>query len=547
MNYAIDKFTGTLILAARATKYARYVCPVCEKGVSLRKGKVVPPYFAHLPGHGTSDCENFVPGHSFIAETIKNISKRRMELRLLIPVGCNSREWSLELVLPTCNLCRAKITLDVGGRSQTLDMRSMVKSRQIGAELSVNSYRIVSYSGEPDPKFVTEVERECPGLPSDGAAVFTALGRGTSKGFPRARELRCTETFAFLWKHPVAPVFPDELEIKSLSSKLGWNLALVTIPETLSVESISWLKCFTHLPIVPARASITAIWPFLNQNTSINQVECVHAETVLLSANMVSTSSQNVGPTMYAQGSSSLLSAVGIEKSPAFFILNPGDSEFVGVSGSIEQDVNLFFSFYSNNDSPRKYPSVDLVFTKKNKEKIIVSLHQRKCFEVMMEARRLGHKLEYMSMPPGVEGVARMQGKTESSVIKLVSSEDIASHDESLRLLSPVALSKLSDFLANVTYHLEIDFLGLGKIFLPSSSTLLLDEGKFIELSPDLRSRILSFILQMHLITPGFSLNNDFLLVKKLFCLQPESHLLPHYRALVKEVKTNGFEFNRLR
>uniref|UniRef100_UPI003F85E09B competence protein CoiA family protein n=2 Tax=Gammaproteobacteria TaxID=1236 RepID=UPI003F85E09B len=76
MNYAIDKFTGTLILAARATKYARYVCPVCEKGVSLRKGKVVPPYFAHLPGHGTSDCENFVPGHSFIAETIKTISKR---------------------------------------------------------------------------------------------------------------------------------------------------------------------------------------------------------------------------------------------------------------------------------------------------------------------------------------------------------------------------------------------------------------------------------------------------------------------------------------
>lgn len=547
MNYAIDKFTGTLILAARATKYARYVCPVCEKGVSLRKGKIVPPYFAHLPGQGTSDCENFVPGHSFIAETIKTISKRCMELRLLIPVGSNSREWSLELVLPTCNLCRAKITLDVGGRSQTLDMRSMVKSRQIGAELSVKSYRIVSYSGEPDPKFVTEVERECPGLPSVGAAVFTALGRAASKGFPRARELRCTETFAFLWRLPVAPDFPDELEIKSLASKLGWNLALVTIPETLSVESISWLKSFTHLPVVPARASITAIWPFLNQNTSINQVECVHSDTILLSANMVSTSSQNVGPTMYAQGSSLLLSAVGVEKSPAFFILNPGQSEFVGVSGSIDQDVNLFFSFYSKNDAPRKYPSIDLVFTKESKEKTIVSLHQRKCIEVMMEARRLGHKLEYMSMPSGVEGVARIQGQTESSVIKLVSNDDIAVHDESMRLLSPDALSKLSDCLANLKYHVEIDFLGLGKIFLPSSSTLSLDEGGFIELSPDLRSRILSFILQMRLITPGFSLNNDFLLVKKLVGLQPEPHLLPHYRALVKEVKTNGFEFNRLR
>lgn len=548
MNYAIDKFTGTLILAARATKYAQYVCPVCKKGVNLRKGKVIPPYFAHLPGHGTSDCENFVPGNSIIVETIKTISKRYMDLRLLIPVGSNSREWSLELVLPTCNLCRAKITLDVGGRSQTLDMRSMVKSRQIGAELSVKSYRIVSYSGEPDPKFVTEVERECPGLPSEGAAVFTALGRGASKGFPRAQELRCTETFAFLWRHPVAPDFPDELEIKSLASKQGWNLALVTIPEVPSVESISWLKSFTYLPVVPARTSITAIWPFLNQKTSINHVECVHSDTILLSANMAPTSSENVGPTMYAQGSSLLLSAVGVETSPAFFILNPGENDFVGVSGSIEQDVNLFFSFYKKNVSvPRKYPSIDLVFTKRNKEKTIVSLHQRRCIEVMMEARMFGHKLEYMSMPSGVEGVARIQRQTESNVIKLVSNDDIAAHDKSMRLLSPVALSQLSDCLANLTCHVEIDFLGLGKIFLPGSSMLSLDDGKFIELSPNLRSRILSFILQMGHTLHGFSLNNDFLLVEKLVDLQPEPHLLPHYRALVKEVKTNGFECNRFR
>ncbi|HDX6426041.1 TPA: hypothetical protein RPP88_004827, partial [Escherichia coli] len=85
------------------------------------------------------------------------------------------------------------------------------------------------------------------------------------------------------------------------------------------------------------------------------------------------------------------------------------------------------------------------------------------------------------------------------------------------------------------------------KIFLPGSSMLSLDDGKFIELSPNLRSRILSFILQMGHTLHGFSLNNDFLLVEKLVDLQPEPHLLPHYRALVKEVKTNGFECNRFR
>lgn len=549
MNYAVNKYTGVLIIATRASKYGRYVCPVCEKAVSLRRGKVIPPYFAHLPGHGTSDCENFFPGHSFstLKESNDIKSERRMELRLLISVGRDSKEWSLELALPTCNLCRAKITLDVGGRSQTLDMRSMVKSRQISAELSVEPYRIVSYAGDPDPKFVTEVEKECPGLPPVGAAVFTALGRGASKGFPLARELRCTEIFAFLWRQPVTPDFPDELEIKSLASKLGWNLALVTIPEILSMKSISWLKNFTGLPVVSARASITAIWPFLIQNTSINQVGCVHSNKILLSANKIATLPQNAGPTIYAQGSSLPLSAVGIEKSPAFFTLNPGESELVGVSGPTEQDVNLFFSFYSKKNIPKKYPSIDLVFTKKNKEREIVSLHQRKCIKVMMEARKLGYKLEYLSMPPYVEGIARIQGQTENSVIRLVSTDQIASHDKSMRMLSSDTLSKLSSCLADITYDLVIDFLGLGRIRLPSSIMLASDVNSDIKLSSSLRMRILSFIFQMRLIIPNAILDNDFLLVKMLAGVKAEPHLLPHYRALVKEVKTNGFEFKCLR
>lgn len=548
MNYAINKFTGTLILATRASKYGRYICPVCEKNVSLRWGKIISPYFAHLPGHGTPDCDNFVPGHSSIVvkETINNISKRSMELRLMIPTGSNRREWSLELALPTCKLCRAKITLDVGGRNQTLDMRSMVKSRQISAELSVQPYRIVSFTGDPDPEFVTEVDRECSGLPLKGAAVFTALGRGASKGFPLARELKCTDTFAFLWRQPVTPDFPDEFEVKRLASRLEWNLALVTIPQIPSAESISWLKTFTGLPIVPARASITTIWPFLIQNTSINQVDCVRSNTILLSANMVSTSSQNVGPTMFAQGSS-LLSATGVEKSPAFFTLNPGKNEIVGVFAPNEQDINLFFSFYSNSKFERNYPSIDLVFTKKNEELEIVSLHQRKCVEVAMEARKLGFKLEYLSMPAGVEGRAIIQGGNESNNIQLISCDNIASHDKSMRLLSSDALTKLAHYFSNLTYCLEIEFLGLGRIYLPSSTSSSLDVDRSIELPKNLRLRILSFILQMRHITSAIILNNDISLINELENLQPEPHLLPHYRALVKEVETSGFQFNRLR
>lgn len=550
MDYAINKITGILVSASRASRYGQYICPVCKKGVILRWGNIRVPYFAHRPGYGTFECENFVPGHSSLPvpakEKINVTVKRRMELRLLISTERKCREWSLKLALPTCNLCRARITLDVGGRSQTLDMRSMVKRRQIGAEPSAQPYRIVSFSGDPDPEFAAEVERECQGLPSVGAAVFTS---GASEGFPLAQELRCNDTFAFLWQQPVQPDFPDELTVDRLPGRQGWYLALVTIPEIPSSESIAWLKCFTHLPVVPAKSSITAIWPFLTQNTSVNQIECLHSNTVLLSANMVPTTSIDDGPTMYAQGASSLLSATGVEKSPAFFTLNPGHSEFVGVSDASDQDIKIFLTFSSHVEFFKKYPSVDLVFTKRQGEQEIVSLHQRRCAVVTTEARLRGHKLEYLSMPPGAEGVAKIEGITENSNIRLFSSSCVAPHDENMCLLQPDVLSRLALYLADSTCHLEIEFSGLGRLSLPGFPPLSSTSDTNKRLSPALRSRLFSFLLQMRLVTPNFvvSIDDDPSLIETLESLQPEPHLLPHYRALVKEVIASGFEFNRLR
>lgn len=550
MDYAINKITGILEVATRASRYAQYKCPVCKKGVSLRRGKIKIPYFAHLPGHGTFECKNFVPSHSsFPVKVNLNVPvKRRMELRLLISTERKSREWGLELALPTCNLCQAKMNLDVGGRSQTIDMRSMVKRRQIGAELSVKPYRIISFLGEPDPAFIAEVEMECQGLPSVGAAVFTALGSGESRGFPLVQELRCADTYAFLWQQPVQPDFHDELVVERLIGKQGWNLVLVTIPESPSLGCTEWLQFFTHLPIVPARSSITTIWPFLTRNASINQIECLQSNVVLLSANNVSLTTEDAGPIINVQGSSSILSATGVEKSPAFFTLKPGHSDLVGVSGASDPDIKIFLAFSSHIEYFNKYPSVELVFTKQKGEQEIVSLHQRRCAVIATEARLLGHKLECLSMPPGVEGIAKIDGAAGKNKIKLFSSNSISPHDKNMCLLQSDILSKLADCLADSTCHLEIEFGGLGRLSLPGFSLSSSTVGKNKKLSPTLRSRLFSFILQMRPVTPYCIVNrDDSSLIQALEKLQPEPHLLPHYRALVKEIITSGFQFNRLR
>ncbi|GKX47953.1 hypothetical protein Pcaca03_28410 [Pectobacterium carotovorum subsp. carotovorum] len=252
---------------------------------------------------------------------------------------------------------------------------------------------------------------------------------------------------------------------------------------------------------------------------------------------------------MYAQGASSLLSATGVEKSPAFFTLNPGHSEFVGVSDASDQDIKIFLTFSSHVEFFKKYPSVDLVFTKRQGEQEIVSLHQRRCAVVTTEARLRGHKLEYLSMPPGAEGVAKIEGITENSNIRLFSSSCVAPHDENMCLLQPDVLSRLALYLADSTCHLEIEFSGLGRLSLPGFPPLSSTSDTNKRLSPALRSRLFSFLLQMRLVTPNFvvSIDDDPSLIETLESLQPEPHLLPHYRALVKEVIASGFEFNRLR
>lgn len=64
MDWAIDKISQQTIHANSAIRVAnRYVCPVCGADCTLRKGRVVKPYFAHNSGIAPEACENYHPGN----------------------------------------------------------------------------------------------------------------------------------------------------------------------------------------------------------------------------------------------------------------------------------------------------------------------------------------------------------------------------------------------------------------------------------------------------------------------------------------------------
>ncbi|MDV7212795.1 competence protein CoiA family protein [Azotobacter beijerinckii] len=326
MDYAINKLTNKIESADQATGLSRYMCPCCKAMMSHRAGTIRKKYFAHWPGWGTPECENFVPGRH--VTNVQNgaftaLTKRRMELRLVIPKGKNRAAWYLELVLPSCRACDASVKVDVGGRFQDINMRGMATGSRVMAELSIVNYRIVSFEGNPDPLFEAAVEKECKGLPSSGAAVFTASGRGGNPGFPRAHELRGSETYALLWKEPSVVDFPDELMLDWFIGRQGWHHALVTIPEKPSAECEQWLQSFTGLVVNPPVPYITPIWPFLTRNSSIHTVEYADSSMVLLAANMMPMGQQDQGPTLQAYEGNDRLSATGVDRSPALFSFRP--------------------------------------------------------------------------------------------------------------------------------------------------------------------------------------------------------------------------------
>ncbi|MBF3237895.1 hypothetical protein H4N55_14940 [Aeromonas veronii] len=545
MDFAFNKVTGRVESAAKASKWSKYACPVCKEDVDFRSGKIRKPYFAHCQGSGSPACENFVPSHGGLhlqeLETTP-AEMKRMELRLMIPKGEDRSGWSLELTLPSCRECRAMVTLDVGGRSQTLNMLGMAKRRYVTAEPSVNPYRIVSYSGSPDPSFVHGVERECSGLPAFGAAVFTALGSGQLNGFPRAQELRYSETFALLWNMPANPDFPDELFIERIKGRKGWSLALVTLPDSISQECTNWLSMFTKLSIAPPIPSIIPVWPFLTKNTRINEVESIKSGIALLSAKMMPAELMGQGPTMLAQGALAKRSAVGIEQSPAFFALKPEGVNFVEIANANNIEVNKFISFSLQHECHAPLPVIEFVFVEPSGARCIVPLHHRNCAERISEVRRQEARLEYISIPSGVRGTCRVDDSKKLITFNVSSGGDISPHSRHMRLPSEDILVTLLSALADPACCVELEFGGFGRLVIPTSRENITSCADKKTLPLNLRIRLLSFMFQLRISTPTSVYEDNALLIKAFAALEPQPQLIPHYRVLMREILANGID-----
>ena len=517
--------------------------------VNFRSGEKRKKHFGHWPGFGSPECENFIPsqyGQNAEGSVFATAMKRRMDLRLMITRGQSRAAWWLELAVPACRVCDASVTIDVGGRLQHLDMRGMTKGFRVMAELSVENYRIVSYSDHADRSFMASVDRECPGLPSSATAVFSASGREGTTGFPRAQELRGSETYAFLWSESAALVFPDELVLDKFQGRQGWSLALATIPEKLSEGCVEWLRNFTGLLVNPPAPSITPIWPFLTRNSSVNAIECIESPTVLLSTQMMPVGQQDRGPSMQVHGGGERLSASGIEKSPAFFVLATEKTPNFRVAKADYPDIEKYFSCTLSPRLNEKLPAVEFAFRDRELKRHVVALHQKKCKTFIMAVRAGAMTLEYLSIPPGCNGRLFADKSSQRSETVLSSDDTVSEHSPHQRLLPPEVQTLLVVHLIDPTCSVDINFGGFGRLRVAGDLSSKPISEAFVTLGPSLRSRLLSFMVQLQPVGPIAAVSDDYALVSAFASLRPHPTLIPNYRTLVKNVLARGFELKHL-
>ena len=163
-----------------------------------------------------------------------------------------------------------------------------------------------------------------------------------------------------------------------------------------------------------------------------------------------------------------------------------------------------------------------------------------------MAARAQTMTLEYLSMPHGCNGRLIADKSSQRSEILLFSGDTVSEHSQHQRLLPPEVQTLLIAHLVDPTCYVDINFGGFGRLQIACDLSSRPISETFVTLGPSLRSRLLSFMVQLQPCGPIAAVSDDYALVRTFASLRPHPQLIPNYRTLVKDVLARGFELKQL-
>lgn len=270
MRFAKDRLTGKIVDASKASR-SFFSCPKCDGRVSLRAGTEREPHFAHLPGEGTDDCEDYHPG--LFGGTSRATARHGVQdtpdsfgLAVGLAVALNGLSWNLLLRLPEVpteelgysslgELSGARVNVFCGGslvgNIAALDLRPGVGIARVEVPPMLQEYRC-------------EAAGRWPSNVTQGRWAATAAGLSASGTLFRLRAgewSRLRDSALVEWGEPLLLIAEDrcpppqqvsaEAANGMSTSGLLWRLWRITLPEVPHADVAAWLDRLGHEPRSP--------------------------------------------------------------------------------------------------------------------------------------------------------------------------------------------------------------------------------------------------------------------------------------------------------
>ncbi|RKE25910.1 hypothetical protein B0G76_7484 [Paraburkholderia sp. BL23I1N1] len=500
MREALNRITGKYVSAEDAHDGPRlYECPECRAPVSLRAGDWKQAYFAHMPGSSGKACGLYVEGIGFGNGALTVHSNHfdgplEMTLGLRLSDSRALRSWGLELTIPTAGQSGAEVSVDVGGRTQTIRCAGVDElTKNVTAEPQAANYVIVSVL-PTNTALDFSLQRGCLGLSAHHATVFGEIGRPGSHVVKRVSELKIGRTYAFVWAANVAANIPEQLECEPLKRRSDWEAALITLSYPLHPQVQGWLQNFTGLRLETALPEIVPVWPPLVRKITAGFLEAIpKAEVTLYSGRL--TPSGTLGTNgMFAQSPSQTVGQNAKSASESFYRLIPESERVVELTSQEPIRTQITIDLVLKADfSPTV--GVELVGTDANGVTTTVELHSEVSVQWVDDIRREKAQFSYLALPPHVSGqiYAGRDGIWQKQ-LALRGTSAKARHNDGARLLAPTVAEQLFKLLLNPTFDLLFDFGSFGRLH--ASRRLSSITHQPILLSPELRARLLAYLFQ---------------------------------------------------
>ena len=256
--------------ATDAAQRADYLCPSCGGRVFLRDGYVRDAHFAHYPGAGSDQCEEYHPGASagLEAATVAAVEDGPDELGLCVQFARDALDdWSIVLRIPemtVAELAGASLaTLQQGAlevfadgarvqRLAALDVRPGVGVAAAVVPPNAGHYRVATVGRWPNSIDLSRWNAEARGLALVGTLFRRRRGEWTRL---RPRSIvHWGEALLLLADRRCQP--PRDCGVArdaTLGSVRGsWQAWRITLPSRPSEAVEDWLDRLGHLALPPA-------------------------------------------------------------------------------------------------------------------------------------------------------------------------------------------------------------------------------------------------------------------------------------------------------